>query len=114
MATVNNQGLCEDLAQALQEFWEDYTGVRPTRVQVVASEQAVAVCLEGVLSPAEREMASTQAGSEMLEDLEERILEQARPYLRQLVEGATKHKGIRIEVRPDVANGNILGFFQLE
>ena len=62
----------------------------------------------------EREMAKTQAGSKMLEDLEERILEQARPYLRQLVEEATKHEGIRIEVRPDVATGNILGFFQLE
>ncbi len=114
MATVNNQGLCVDLARAMQEFWEDYTGIRPARVRVVAGEQAIAVCLEGVLSPAERQMASTQAGCEMLEELEERILDQAKPYLRQLVEGAIEQEGIQVQVRPDVEHGNILGFFQLE
>jgi uncharacterized protein YbcI len=98
----------------MQEFWEDYTGIRPARVRVIAGEQAIAVCLEGVLSPAERQMASTRAGCEMLEELEERILDEAKPYLRQLVEEATEREGVQVQVRPDVASGNVLGFFRLE
>ncbi|MBL7199015.1 MAG: DUF2294 family protein [Anaerolineae bacterium] len=112
MATIDNQDLCADLAQALQEFWEDYTGVRPVRVRVVADEQTVAVCLEQVLTPAEREMASTQDGRELLRELEERVLEQAKPYLQQLIEGAMQQEGILGEVHLDVTKGDVLGFFR--
>ena len=112
MATIDSQDLCADLAQALQTFWEDYTGVRPARVQVVAGEQTVAVCLEQVLTPAEREMASTQDGREILRELEEQILERAKPYLRQLVEGAVKQEGILADVHLDITSGDVLGFFR--
>jgi len=114
MTTVGSQDLCADLAQALREFWEDYTGVRPAHVQVLAGERAIAVWLEQVLSPAQRQLASTQAGRKMLQELEEHILEQARPYFQQLVEGATERVGIRVAVHADVASGSILGFFRLE
>jgi hypothetical protein len=43
MVAADCQDLHTDLAQALQEFWNDYTGARPTCVQVVASEQAILV-----------------------------------------------------------------------
>ena len=112
MATIHSQNMCADLAQALQEFWEDYTGVRPARVRVVADEQSVAVCMEQVLTPAEREMASTQDGREMLRELQERVLEQAKPYLQQLIEEATQQVGILAEVHLDVTKGNVLGFFR--
>ena len=69
--------------------------------------------LEDVLSPAERQMASTQAGRKILQELEERILEQARPQLQQLVEGAVERKSVLTEVHLDVANGSVLGYFQL-
>ena len=112
VVTVNNQGLCGGLAQALQEFWEDFTGVRPSRVQVVAGERAIAVCLEGVLTPAERQMASTQAGRELLRKLEDHILELAKPYLQRLVEGAMEQEGILAEVHLDITSGDVLGFFR--
>ena len=112
MATIDGQNLCAELAQALQEFWEDYTGVRPARVRVVADEQTVAVCLEQVLTPAERELASTQDGREILRELEERVLEQAKPYLQQLIEGAMQQEGILGEVHLDVTKGDVLGFFR--
>jgi uncharacterized protein YbcI len=112
MATIDSQNLCADLAQALQTFWEDYTGVRPARVRVVTGEQAIAVCLEQVLTPAERQMASTQDGREMLRELEERVLEQAKPYLQQLIEGVMEQEGILAEVHLDIASGDVLGFFR--
>jgi uncharacterized protein YbcI len=112
MTTTDRQDWRADLAQALQEFWEDYTGVRPARVRVVAGEQTVAVCLERVLTPAEREMASTRDGRETLKELEEHILEQAKPYLQQLVGTAIGQEDILAEVHLDVTSGNILGFFR--
>ncbi|MHC4430678.1 MAG: Na-translocating system protein MpsC family protein [Planctomycetota bacterium] len=112
MATTDSQDLHAELAQDLQEFWEDYTGTRPACVRVVAGEQTIAVCLERVLTPAEREMASAEDGREMLKELEEHILEQAKPYLQQLVGRAMEQESILAEVHFDVTSGNVLGFFQ--
>ena len=49
----------------------------------------------------------------MMEELEERILDQARPRLQQLVEGAVERKSILTEVHLDFANGSVLGYFEL-
>ena len=102
------------LAQALEEFWEGYTGVRPENVQIVAGDQVVAVWLKGVLSPAEQQAAGTQSGREMLGKVGERILEHAKPQLLHLVEENVHQETILIDVHLDVANGNLVGFFRIE
>jgi uncharacterized protein YbcI len=113
MVKADSQDVHTDLAQALQEYWDEYAGIRPTRVRVVSGEGAIVVWLEEVLSPAERQLASTQEGRKMMQELEERILDQARPHLQQLVEGAVERKSILTEVHFDFANGSVLGYFQL-
>ena len=113
MVKPESQDVHTDLAQALQEFWDEYAGIRPTHVRVVSGEGAIVVWLEEVLSPAERQMASTQEGCKMLQELEERILEQARPQLQRLVEGAAGQESTLAEVHFDIANGSVLAFFQL-
>jgi uncharacterized protein YbcI len=113
MGKTDSQDGHTDLAQALQEFWDEYAGIRPTHVRVVSGEGAIVVWLEEVLSPAERQMASTQEGRKVLQELEERILEQARPQLQRLVEGAVGQESTLAEVHLDVVNGRVLGFFQL-
>ena len=113
MVKAESQDVHIDLAQALQEFWDEYAGIRPTHVRVVSGEGAIVVWLEEVLSPAERQMASTQEGRKVLQELEERILEQARPQLQRLVEGAVGQESTLAEVHLDVASGRVLGFFQL-
>jgi uncharacterized protein YbcI len=102
------------LAQTLGEFWEGYTGVRPQNVQIVAGDQTVAVWLRGVLSPAERQLAGTKTGREVLEKVGERILEQAKPQLLHLVEASVRQDANLIDVHLDVANGNLVGFFWIE
>ena len=113
MMKADNQDVHTDLAQTLQEFWDEYAGIRPSRVRVVSGEGAIVVWLEEVLSPAERHLARTQEGRRMMEELEERILDQARPRLQQLVEGAVERKSILTEVHLDFANGSVLGYFEL-
>lgn len=102
------------LAQAMEEFWETCTGVRPEYARIVVGDEAVAVWLSGVLSPAERQKAGTRTGREMLEAVGERILEQAKPQLLHLVEGSVAREAALIDVHLDVANGNLIGFFSLE
>jgi len=113
MVMTDSQDVHTDLTLALQEFWEKYAGIRPAHVRVIADEEVIVVWLEAVLSPAERQMASTQAGRKTLQMFEGYILEQARPQLQQLVEGAVGRESILAEVHIDVANGCVLGFFQL-
>ena len=113
MVKPQSQEVHMDLAQALQEFWDEYAGIRPTRVRVISGEGAIAVWLEEVLSPAEQKMAGAQEGRKILQELEERILEQARPQLQRLVEGAAGQQSTLAEVHFDVASGNVLAFFQL-
>ncbi len=113
MVTDDSQDVHTDLAQTLQEFWETYAGIRPAHVRVIADEEVIVVWLEAILSPAEQQMASTQAGRQMLQAFEGCILEQARPQLRQLVEGVAGRESILAEVHLDIANGCVLGFFQL-
>jgi uncharacterized protein YbcI len=110
---TNSLEVQKTLAQGLEEFWESYTGVRPENIQIVAGDQAVAVWLKGVLSPAEQQAAGTQAGREMLEKIGERILEHAKPQLLHLVEESVHQETILIDVHLDVANGNLVGFFRI-
>ena len=113
MVKAESQDVHMDLAQVLQEFWDEYAGIRPAHVRVVSGEGVIAVWLEEVLSPAERQMASTQEGHKMLQELEERILEQAKPQLQRLVEGAAGQESTLVEVHFAMANGTVLAFFQL-
>jgi uncharacterized protein YbcI len=113
IAKAGHQDVHTDLAQALQEFWDEYAGIHPARIRVVSGEGAIAIWLEEVLSPAERQMAGTQEGRKMLQELGERILEQARPQLRQLVADTVEQEDIQVEVHLDAAEGNLVGFFWL-
>jgi uncharacterized protein YbcI len=109
MVTTDTQA---DIEQSLQDFWESYAGVRPGHVSVVADQKATAVWLEEVLTPAERQMARTPAGREAVQRLWDRILEQARPRLRQVVAEAMGWDVILVGIYLDVPTGSILGFFR--
>ena len=94
-------------------MWEDYTGVRPEIARIVVVDEADAVWLCGVLSAAERQETDTRTGHEMLEDVAEPILRQARHPLLHLVEGSTLKEAGLVDAHLDVANGNLVGFFSL-
>ena len=109
MLTTDTQA---DIEQTLQDFWESYAGIRPGRVRVVLDEQAIAVWLEEVLTPAKRQMARTSAGHEAVQTLWDRILEQARPRLRQVVAESMGWDVILVGIHLGMPTGSILGFFR--
>ena len=75
--TADNQDVHRDMAQALQAFWEEYTGICPARQDPV-------VWLEEALSPAERQMASTHLAPRCSQG-DVRYMQQRRPcgYISQ-------------------------------
>ena len=109
--TTESQALQLKVAQILQDFWEYYTGVRPDRAIVVINQQAIAVLLEEVLTPAEQKITRTEAGRLILQKFGERILEQAEPHLQQMVAEAVDQEISLIEIHLDIITGKILGFF---
>ena len=111
---TDNGDVQKTLARTLGEFWEGYTGIHPVDVRIVAGDQAVAVWLRGALSPAEQQLAGTRTGREVLEEVGERILEQAKPQLLNLVEATIHQDAILIDVHLDVASGNLVGLFWIE
>ena len=111
MMTTETQALQQKVAQTLQDLWEYYTGVRPGRAIVVINQQAIAVLLEEILTPAEQQVARTEAGRSTLQKYGERILEQAGPYLQQMVAETVDQEVSLAEFHLDVITGNILGLF---
>ena len=113
MVTTETQMLQLKVAQALQDFWEFYTGVRPGRTIIVVDQQAIVAFLGEVLTPAELQLAHTEAGRLTLQKFGERMLEQAKSHLLQAVSDAVGQDVTLVEVHLDVVTGNILGLFLL-
>jgi uncharacterized protein YbcI len=114
MRITDTQELHADLSNDLKEFWEYFTGVRPTQVRVVVGERAIVVLLDEVLSPAEKHLASSETGRRMLQELGERLMEQASPQLQSTVDQAIEEKSKLVTLHLDVVSRTVLAFFGLE
>jgi len=111
MMTTDTQALRSSLAQALQDFWESYVGVRPTDVLVVSNQDAIAIWLADILSPAEHQMVSAETGRLAFREFGERMLECAKPQLQHLVEDIVGRKVNLVEVHLDLKSESFFGFF---
>ena len=111
MRTTEEQTLERGVAQSMQDFWESYAGVRPGRVNVIVDQRVIVVWLEQVLAPAAQQLTTTKVGRLTLQEYGERILEQAKPQLQQLVAKAAGQEVNLAEIHFDIVTGSILGFF---
>lgn len=109
--TTKTQALQLKVGQNLQDFWENYTGNRPSRAIVVINRQAITVLLEGVLTPAEQRIIGTEAGRSTLEKFSLHIMEQVGPQWQQIVSEAVGEEVNPVKIDLDVVSGTILGFF---
>jgi uncharacterized protein YbcI len=112
MVTTEIQMLQLKIAQALQDFWEFYTGVRPERTIIVVDQQAIVALLRDVLTPAEVRLAHTEVGWLTLQKYGKRVLEQAEAHLQQLVAEVVEQEVNLVVFNLDVTTGSILIFFQ--
>lgn len=110
---VSQKHVRSALIRAMQTFCREEMGMRPRRIKVNLSHDAVMVLLEKALSQAEMQTARTEEGAALLKVYEERILDAATPRLQMLVEEAVNGKVTSTHVHADVHAGNIIGFFVL-
>ncbi len=87
--------------------------MEPRRIRVNLDHDTVVVLLEQALSPAEKQLAQTKEGVELLKTYEERLQEVVRPRLQLLIEAAIKRRIITAYVHTDVLAGTIIGVFVL-
>jgi len=111
LMTTETQALKIKVAQVLQDFWEDYVGVRPDSVWVIVDRRTIVVLLEEVLAPAEQQITRTEAGRLTFQQFEDRIMAQIRPHLQQVVAEVVGQDVILKELHLDILTRSVLGLF---
>jgi uncharacterized protein YbcI len=76
-----------EISETLVRFEKEHMGRGPTESQVVILEDMVLVRLQGVLTPAERQLAAdnSESGRMLIKQVRRELLEKARPLLEAIV-----------------------------
>lgn len=76
-----------EISEALVRFEKEHMGRGPTESQVVILEDMVLIRLQGVLTPAERQLVAdnSESGRMLIKQVRRELLEKARPLLEAIV-----------------------------
>jgi len=81
-----------EIGEAIVKFEREYMGRGPEEVQTYLLGDMILVCLRGVLTPAERQLARTGSdgqGRSLIKQVRMELLEKARPLLDTIVRDIT-------------------------
>ncbi len=81
--------MAQQVACAASDFERRRTGQPPKSVTVVLSEETMVITLHGVLSPAEKALAKTAAGSQQIQDYHRQLFASSSESLRQEIKKIT-------------------------
>src|SRR5205823_737286 len=87
------------IRNAVIKFEQEFMGRGPDDVRAFIVRDIILVRLKGVLTPAERQLAKTQDGVEMVKRLRQNLIAQGRDKLFDQVSEITGVKTIRSEER---------------
>lgn len=90
--------MAQQIAQAASAFEQDRTGLAPSSVTVVLSEETLVITLHGALSPAEKALAKTPAGAAKVQEFHRQLFASSAEPLRQEIKRITG-----VEVRESTA-----------
>jgi len=103
-----------EITKAITQFKIDYMGRGPTEAKSRLVEDMILVWLKGVLTPAERQLAETSDGSELVKKLRATLIEKAKPLLFQVVGDITGVKVLDLHTDISVSSGTSVFIFTLE
>jgi len=90
---MKTQGQIEsEISEAIIRFEKDYMGRGPMEARTYILDDMILVRLKGVLTPAERKLASDDAGfegRELIKQVRLKLLERGRTLLESLIQGIT-------------------------
>ena len=103
--------MAEQIAQVVTGFQQQTTGVEPTSVSVVLSQDTLVVTIHGALSPAERTLSRSPEGAAQVEGFHRQLFLSASESLREEIKRITGMdvREARAEVEP--ASGTLVHVF---
>jgi uncharacterized protein YbcI len=82
------------VTEAITQYERDYLGRGPKEAKTFIVENLVVIRLQGILSPAERQLSQEDDGVELIKQMRTRIIESSSDDLHTLV---TKETGAEVE-----------------
>ncbi|MBH0190027.1 MAG: DUF2294 domain-containing protein [Nitrospira sp.] len=102
------------IRNAIIKFEQEFMGRGPDDVRASIVRDLVVVRLKGVLTPAERQLAKTAEGVEMVKQLRQNLIAQGRDKLSEQVGEITKAKVLGVFTDIDVQLGERIFVFTLD
>ncbi len=86
LATRKSTGQLEaQISEAMVKFEREYMGRGPNRTHTYILDEMVIVRLEGVLTPAEMQLAKDLAGVKLLKEVRQMLIENSKDMLKPLI-----------------------------
>lgn len=102
------------IRNAIIKFEQEFMGRGPDDVRASIVRDLVVVRLKGVLTPAERQLAKTTEGVEMVKQLRQNLIAQGRDKLSEQVGEITKAKVLGVFTDIDVQLGERVFVFTVD
>lgn len=111
---LNREHVENAIRNAIIKFEQEFLGRGPEEVRAFVVRDLVVVRLKGVLTPAERQLAKTVEGVDMVKRLRQNLIAQGRDKLCEQVSEITGAKTIALFTDIDVQIGERVFVFSLD
>jgi uncharacterized protein YbcI len=102
-----------EISNALIQFEKDYMGRGPRETKSFIKDDMVLVRLQGVLTPAEQQLAKNPEGTNLIKKIRSNLLEQARELMTGVIEKLTGLKVISLHTDISTKTGERVILFTL-
>lgn len=109
-----NRDMENSIRNAIIKFEQEFLGRGPDEVRALVARDLVVVRLKGVLTPAERQLAKTTEGIEMVKRLRQNLIAQGRDKLCEQIGEITGAKILGLFTDIDVQLGERVFVFTME
>ena len=117
MPTTKSKGQVEaEISAAMVQFEREYMGRGPDETRTYLIEDLVLVRLRGVLTPAEKQLASGDAGDDgrkLIKRTRMQLLEKARPLLVRIIKDILNEDVISLHTDISIRTGERIILFSL-
>ena len=106
-----------EIAEAVVRFERDFMGRGPTETRTLLLDDMVLVSLQGVMTPAEKQLASgceKGTGRDLIKRVRSELIEGGRPLLEAIVEHAVGRKVVSLHTDISTVTGERIILFTLE
>ncbi len=112
---VYTKGQMEDeITKAMIQWEKEYKGRGPTEARTDIIRNMVIVSLRGVLSQAEQHLAREKEGMALIKKLRQKLVEQGRPGLEEIINRITLSKVVSLHTDISVKTGERVFVFMLD